>query len=263
MLQPDLKLTGLTRADSRVAHLTWDAVEARIKAGAVAILPIGAASKQHGLHLPLNTDQVQADYLAEHLANHIDALIWPTVTYGHYPAFTDYPGSISFSAQTFAAMIAETAGGIVATGARGLIVIDTGISTIAPVREALARFPESLHLPVHRGAKYHATAARIAEQTHGSHADEIETSLMLALAPRLVTMARAQPSSPDRDGKAQGPLTRNDSSSANYSPSGSFGDPTKASRAKGEVLLAAMLDDVVGETRAFFAALKTGEGARP
>ena len=35
-----------------------------LRDGAAAILPIGAAAKQHGFHLPLNTDRIQAEWLA-------------------------------------------------------------------------------------------------------------------------------------------------------------------------------------------------------
>ena len=44
--------------------MTWDEVARRIDDGAAAILPIGAAAKQHGFHLPLNTDRIQAEWLA-------------------------------------------------------------------------------------------------------------------------------------------------------------------------------------------------------
>lgn len=238
-----------------VAKMTWDAVEARIKAGAVALLPIGAGSKAHGLHLPMNTDQLQAEFLAARIAEKIDALIWPTVAYGHYPAFADYPGSNSLAAPLFQSLIAEIAAGILGSGTRALIVIDTGISTIAPAERALASFnpAEVLHLRVHQGPRYRAAASRLAEQRHGSHADELETSLMLAIAPHVVAMARAQASPADRAVNAPGPLTRTDPSSPNYSPSGSFGDPTLASRAKGDILLAAMLEDVIGHAQQFAA----------
>ena len=61
-----------------IEHMLWDEVARRIHDGAVAILPIGAAAKQHGFHLPLNTDRIQAEWLAARLAGRIDALIWPT-----------------------------------------------------------------------------------------------------------------------------------------------------------------------------------------
>ena len=73
--------------------MRWDEVARRIQDGAAAILPIGAAAKQHGFHLPLNTDRIQAEWLAGKLAAEVDALIWPTLSYGHYPAFVEYAGS--------------------------------------------------------------------------------------------------------------------------------------------------------------------------
>ena len=45
-------------------RLTWDEVARRLENGAAAVLPIGAAAKEHGFHLPMNTDRVQAEWLA-------------------------------------------------------------------------------------------------------------------------------------------------------------------------------------------------------
>jgi creatinine amidohydrolase len=237
-----------------IEHLTWDAVAARIGNGAAAILPIGAGAKEHGFHLPMNTDRIQAEWLAARLAGRIDGLIWPTVAYGHYPAFVDYAGSCSVSAPLFEALIQEIAAGIVGHGCRALFVLDTGISTLAPVDRALTRLgsPDALHLKAHDGPRYRHAAAELAEQSHGSHADELETSHMLALAPHLVSMARAE-ASPALQHETPGPLTRSDIASPNYSRSGSFGDPTLATRAKGEILLAAMVDDMVEQATAFLA----------
>ena len=82
-----------------------------------AILPIGAGSKQHGLHLPMATDQIFARYFARALADRIDALIWPTLSYGAYPAFVAYAGSVSLSSRTFQAAVTEIADALVGFGA--------------------------------------------------------------------------------------------------------------------------------------------------
>jgi creatinine amidohydrolase len=65
-------------------------------------------------------------------------------------------------------------------------------------------------------------------------------------------MARAE-ASPALRHEIPGPLTRSDPASPNYSRSGSFGDPTLATRAKGEILLAAMVDDMAEQATAFLA----------
>jgi creatinine amidohydrolase len=244
-----------------IEHLTWDEVARRIGSGATAILPIGAGAKEHGFHLPMNTDRIQAEWLAARIAERLDCVIWPTVSYGHYPAFVEYAGSASLSAPTFESLIQEIATGIIGYGCRALFVLDTGLSTVPPIDRALARLgnPGAMHLKIHDGRRYRRAAKALAEQSHGSHADELETSLMLALAPHLVDMSRAR-ASPALTHETPGPLTPSDPASPNYSRSGSFGDPALATRAKGELLLTAMVDDMAEQASAFLAA-KPGAAA--
>lgn len=245
------------RADNNlnwVECLSWDQVAARISNGAAAILPIGAGAKQHGFHMPMNTDRIQAEALASKIAERIDVLIWPSANYGHYPAFAQYAGSCSLSASSFETMIEEIVTALVGYGCAAVFILDTGISTIAPVSRALERVASSrtVHLRIHDGPRYRIARERVAEQSYGSHADELETSLMLALAPDVVEMSRAEPS-PASAQDSPGALTPSDTASSGYSRSGSFGDPTLATRAKGEILLSAMVDDLVEQASRFCA----------
>jgi creatinine amidohydrolase len=86
-------------------------------------------------------------------------------------------------------------------------------------------------------------SAQIGQQEGGSHADEIETSLMLALAPELVDMHRAvkdyHPGS--------GGLTRDPAGPEISSPSGVYGDATLATQDKGRQLLRALVAGIVRE----------------
>jgi creatinine amidohydrolase len=221
-----------------VAQLTWDAVQRRLSDGAAAILPIGAGAKEHGLHLPMNTDEIQADWIARKVATRFNALIWPTIRYGHYPAFTAYPGSISLSHPVFTAMVAEIIAGITHWKPPVLFVIDTGISTIGPVEAAVAGqgWPVPVvHLRIHGGPSYISTAARLRQQQFGTHADELETSRMLVIAPDQVDMSQAEATP---QGPIEGPLTLENA------PSGSYGDPALATAEKGQALLDAMMEDI-------------------
>lgn len=231
-----------------VAGLTWDQVEQRLAAGAAAILPIGAGAKQHGLHMPMATDQVFAEYFSRALAERIDALIWPTLSYGAYPAFVAYAGSVSLSDETFQAVVTEITEALIGFGASRVLILDTGLSTIAPVDAAIraVRDPERVrHLKAYAGPRFRQTVRKRQEQPYGSHADEMETSLMLVVAPALVDMARAAPCPFSATGPSSGPLSPDDPSSPTYSPSGSFGDPTLATAGKGSQLLAAILEDLM------------------
>jgi uncharacterized protein (TIGR02246 family) len=84
------------------------------------------------------------------------------------------------------------------------------------------------------------------QQPGGSHADEIETSMMLYIDPASVEMTKAA-----RDynpSPAGGRLTRTPGGRGTYSPTGAYGDPSLATTAKGrtitEALLTGILDDI-------------------
>ena len=124
---------------NKVAGLTCDRVGELLAAGATAILPIGAGAKQHGLHMTMATDQFFAEYFAGVLAEKIDALIWPTLTYGAYPAFVAYPGSVSLTDATFQAVVTEIADALLGFGARRVLILDTGLSTLGAGRGGHAR----------------------------------------------------------------------------------------------------------------------------
>ena len=225
-----------------VATLTWPEVEKRTQSGAIAILPVGAAAKEHGRHLPLNTDQLQAEWLAARLIEKANVLVWPTLTYGHYPALADYPGSCSLSAATFEKLVEETLQSILGSGIKSALILNTGISTIAPIECVIARMGGQLKLAnVYQGRRYLKAEEKIKQQPHGSHADELETSIMLAIAPDKVDMSKATPWAKRK--MQAGALVRNDKSHPNYSPDGVYGDPTLTTKEKGEILLKAMLDD--------------------
>jgi len=86
---------------------------------------------------------------------------------------------------------------------------------------------------------------RIAQQPKGTHADEIETSMMLYIAPQSVDMRKAQ-----KDFPSGGPFQWRDPKAPNYSPSGIFGDATLATREKGEKIVRAQIDFIVREIEA-------------
>jgi creatinine amidohydrolase len=226
------------------AELAWPEVEKRIQSGAIVILPVGAGAKEHGRHLPLNTDQLQAEWLAARLIEKANVLVWPTLTYGHYPAFADYPGGCSLSTATFENLMEEILQSILGSGVKSALILNTGISTIAPLEHVIARMGRQIKLAnVYQGRRYLKAEEKIRQQPRGSHADELETSIMLVIAPDRVNMSRAKPWA-EREIQA-GALVRNDQSHPNYSPDGVYGDPTLATKEKGECLLAAIVKDVL------------------
>jgi creatinine amidohydrolase len=232
-------------SSSFIADLSWAEVERKLSAGtASAILPIGAAAKEHGLHLPMNADLIQAEWLASRLAEGHEVLIWPAVTYGFYPAFRDFPGSVTLSRETFMAAVGEIVSELARWKPRNIFILNTGISTIEPI-DAMIKWQAwsipVIHMKIHDGPRYREVAKLVARQRFGSHADELETSRMLAIVAGKVDMSRAAATPA---GPIEGALTRGSA------PSGSYGDPTLASAEKGRKLLDAMLADCANMVRA-------------
>ncbi len=236
-----------------VAQLSWPDVERRINAGAVAVLPVGAACKAHGSHLPLNTDLLQAEWLAGALVRSAEVLVWPTVSYGYYPAFSDYPGSVSLACDTFQRLVQEILSDIQNVGVCSLLIVNTGISTIGPLQAAINDIPKEMRIElanVYAGPHCLGMIEAIAEQPYGGHADEIETSIMLAIDRELVAMNKAVTWAPHAM-SARGPFSRSDSGNPDFCPAGVWGDPTLASEDKGRRILSAIVDDLLAAITTF------------
>ena len=235
-------------AGMRLGDMPWTEAEKLLGPERVVVLPLGAGSKEHGPHLLLGNDQLLADGLAARVLQSRAVAMLPTLTYGFYPAFLEYPGSVSLSFETQRDVVMQVARSIARYGPRRFYVLNTGVSTAWPLKaaaEALAgegilmRFTDI----VQAGG---AAEAAVRQEKTGTHADEIETSIMLYLAPSSVRMEKAV-----ADGLVEhaGPLTRDPASATGHvSPSGVFGDPTLADWRKGrevsEAIVSAVLADI-------------------
>lgn len=218
--------------------LTWTEAKARFAEGAVVVVPVGAAAKEHGPHLPLDTDYRTAEALGRRVAERLPVVVAPVIGFGFYPAFTAYPGSQHLSAATFQALVRELLGNLIGHGVTRIALVNTGVSTEKPLRQVVDEVAAAHGIQVEqidmRGLGRSADA--ILEQQGGGHADERETSVMLAIAPDTVGMERA-PGQAEGDG---------------LSAEGTTGNPSLATRAKGERILEATVRDLVERLRARF-----------
>jgi creatinine amidohydrolase len=238
----------------RLGDLPWPEAEKQLTAERVVVLPVGAGSKEHGPHLPLRTDAILAEYFARRVVEARSVALLPTLAYGFYPAFLEYPGSISLSFATQRDVVAEICRSIAGYGPRRFYVLNTGVSTARPLRATaemlagegiLMRFTD-----LSRVGRPAVDAVR--QQKYGSHADEIETSMILYMEPTAVRMDKAVA---DGASERPGPLTRSQGNQdGHYSPSGVFGDATLATRQKGEAVVEGMVRDILADIDALAAA---------
>jgi creatinine amidohydrolase len=215
--------------------LTWPEAKARFDAGAVVVVPIGAAAKAHGAHLPLKTDWLTARALGQHLVERLPVVAAPVLGTGYYPAFTSFAGSQHLTEATFKALVGELLDGLARHGATRVALINTGVSTEKPLDEvaaARAKIAQRSVAVLHMREMGRAADCLI-EVPEGGHADESETSVMLALDPRAVRMDKLAPA-------------------GDFAAIGATGDPRHATAFKGERILAARVDDLVARLGALW-----------
>ncbi|HKO43453.1 MAG TPA: creatininase family protein [Pyrinomonadaceae bacterium] len=226
--------------------LTWLEAEKVLTKDTVVVIPLGAAAKEHGPHLKLKNDWLIAEYLKERVLEQSNVVIAPTVNYHFYPAFLEYPGSTSLRLETARDLIVDVCKSMVRYGPRRFYVLNIGISTrfaLQPAVELLAkegivlRYTDLLKItgPVEK---------EIGKQEGGTHADEIETSMTLFMAPATVNMKKAAKDFHPSDVKR---FTRDSKKPGIYSSTGIFGDATLATKAKGARITKALVAGIIAD----------------
>jgi creatinine amidohydrolase len=225
--------------------LTWVEAQALLDERSLVVIPLGAASKEHGPHLRLDNDWVLAQYLAARVHSASEVIVAPIVGYHYYPAFVEYPGSVTLRLQTARDLIIDICSSLSAFGPRRFYVLNTGVSTLKPLSEAADALK-------HRGMLLRYTELRTlstqvvrrrSQQAGGTHADEIETSIMLYIAPERVEMRKAL----NDYHPGSGHLTRVPGGNGTYSASGTFGDATLANWDKGRELIETIMAGILEE----------------
>jgi creatinine amidohydrolase len=227
-------------------ELTWQEAENVLRPDTVIVIPIGAGSKEHGPHLELKNDWLLAEYLKRELTKRADVVVAPTVNYHYYPAFVDYPGSITLRLETARDLMVDICRSLARYGPRKFYVLNTGLSTLRAL-ELSARIlaAEGVHFRYTDMLKLaEPVEAKLKQEEGGTHADEIETSIMLFIAPSTVDMSKAVK---DYHPSPQEGLTRDPAGEGAYSASGIYGDATLATREKGEIVLQTIVDGMLRE----------------
>lgn len=238
----------------------------------IAVLPLGA-TEQHGPHLPLRVDTALVDGIVAaalaHLADEVPALFLPTLAVGYSPEHAAFAGTLTLKPETTLRLWTDIAESVVASGVRKLILFNahgghTGLMDVV-ARDLRARLGVLVYsvswfsLPLHSPGG-EDVGARFGHDEHrfGIHAGDMETSMMLALAPQQVHMQFAQDfHSSSRERAQTFPILGNGKSAKlawqmqDYHPAGAAGNAAAATADKGQALvdaagraLAALLAEV-------------------
>jgi creatinine amidohydrolase len=242
--------------DRFFAYLTWTEIEAMPdKENVVLIQPVGAI-EQHGPHLPLVVDSAIATAVIgkalAQLDGNIPAYALPTLCYGKSNEHWHFPGTITLSAQTLIQTLMEVGESLYRAGFRKWALVN-GHGGQPQILEIVARDLHQQHedfwvFPLFVWNVPNITNELLTdkEAALGIHAGDNETSLLLSILPEQVKLERAianypQPL-PDHsllslEGKLPFSWTTRD-----LSQSGIIGDPTTATKEKGDRILQSLAE---------------------
>lgn len=252
------------------ADLTWLEVKRIVAENRVVLIPVGS-TEQHGPHLPLKVDWLCPTEICVEAAQRIpaDVVVMPSVNYGFQEHALSFPGTISISEQNYIGFVFDICRSLIHHGFRKMIIVN-GHGSNLPYLDVASRRVNNTYRDAYccvvawwdlifRGPyKEEMMKLRESEFPGGmAHACELETSLMLKLAPELVHMEKAVKSMPRHDrfifndlmlgGRmSDGPVVfAGITGRGGYPPEGVTGDPTVATKEKGEKWFHAAVDTLV------------------
>jgi len=224
---------------------TWLEVKDYLRRHPTAILPLGSL-EQHGPHLPLFTDSLLAEELAKRVAQKSVGLVLPVLPIGYSWVWRDHPGTLTLSLNTFIRVVKDIACSLDRYGTRALLVITGHGANQEPLKYTVRELVDEIDLAI-LYVFYPSIQEIILKDLTSPpwherdfHADEIETSLLLAVRPDLCQMDKAVREYP--------PIPEHYRCSAlsmgQLSQSGVFGDALSADVGKGKRWLEAISEKI-------------------
>jgi creatinine amidohydrolase len=227
------------------SHLTWAELPDQLKAVAqAAILPVGA-TEQHGPHMGCGMDTEIADKLCRAVAVRTGVPMLPPLPYGCSLGHSRrWPGTIPVQPITLIELVKQIGDGAYHSGVRRLFIVNTHVTNAAPLRCALEML-RAEHDDLMVAVINSPDISERVRQFHFAdaadwHANDAETSLMLAVSPEMVRPdLLTQADDPDRTAGQvfAHPVNRT-------SLNGVTGTPSLSTAAKGHEAFGWMVDDL-------------------
>ena len=224
-------------------NITMEDYKRHLKKTKTVIFPFGTV-EEHGRHLPLNTDTLIIYEILKRIVQKRKVFLAPPVYYGVCTSTSQYPGTISITPETLRRLTLDLVRDAYKKGLRNFLLISghgggQHMYALKEVAEVLIDELEGIRIaPVSPYDVLHKELSELAETPNDSHAGEIETSLVLALAPELVK-GRSKEEYPEMPK----PFVVKDK--LRYWKGGVWGNPAKASREKGEKAIQVISDKII------------------
>jgi creatinine amidohydrolase len=228
-----------------LSDLRWPDAETWLTPSAVVVVPLGAGALEQGPHMTLDSDERLARYLASRVKAVSDVVVAPALNYHFYPAYGEYPGTATLGETVARDVTVDAVRSLARFGPRRFYVLNTSTATLTSLSAAARSLADTGILLGYTDPDYWIRSAPVLKQPRMlvSHADEASTSLMLFVDPTAVDMTRA----PREYAQGRGWLTRQEGRDGILSKSGTLGDATLATAAKGAALADALVKGILGD----------------
>ena len=226
-------------------ELTAEELRAKAAAGAIVVLPV-ASMEQHGPHLPVGVDTILCEGVcragAEQAANDVAVVVAPTLWCGMAEHHMAFGGTFTFDIPTYRTVLLAFLKSIERHGFNRVVIVNGHGGNIPALNAFLPDFVRETRLRVSAATYFELMRTDIAplleDQTSVQHACEVETSLMMVIAPDLVRRDRIAEAFSDPDARSRWrTVPARFRSFKEITASGVLGDARRATRAKGEKLL--------------------------
>lgn len=224
-------------------NITMAEFKKQLKKTKTIIIPYGTV-EEHGNHLPLNTDTLIIYEVLKHVIKKKKVFLAPPVYYGVCTSTNQHPGTISITPETLRRLTYDIVRDAYKKGLRNFFLITGhggGLHSSALKETAEILIEELNGIRIAVLCPYdilYKELSELADTQNDSHAGEIETSLVLSLAPELVK-GRSKEDYP----KLPKPFVVKDK--LKYWRSGVWGNPAKASKEKGEKAIKLIVKKIV------------------
>ena len=239
-----------------IEEMTPQEIVEALKEIDTVIVPLGTV-EQHGPHLPVGTDVFIPVTVAERVAEKTRVLVAPPIYYGNSLSMANMKGVFTISPESLAVLLLDLCRSLVKQGFKKIIFLNGhgGNKQVLSFIGQQARMETgALIVRIDWWDIVAEEMPKICE-TAVVHADEGETSMMLACRPELVDMKKA--TKDDTSAKLTDALTGGKPKNlpqvfvpfTKWSKTGLIGDATKASKAKGDKIMKAVVDNIVSFLR--------------